>query len=218
MSTSTTGEELGPLVSDRTTYEVTRPLVHSAIAFIIIDTLIVLAKTYSRMQIAKLRFWWDDFWIVVAYVLLMPICALGIAMVNTEVAWSSEDRIILNLDENEILLKIIYALLQFLLASYAATRYSILALYLRMFSDKWLRRAIWGVIALVTIQWIGYGLTSIFQCHPVEHYWNRRIEGTCVDVDKFYRSFTPTKSVPSRFMSCFSVLLPVYQARSVTPL
>lgn len=194
---STEAAELGPLVSDRTAWEVTRPLVHSAIAFIVLDTLIVLAKTYSRMRIAKLRFWWDDFWIVVAYALLMPICGLGIAMVEIEVAWSREDRIILDLDENEVLLKIIYALLQFLLASYAATRYSILALYLRMFSDKMLRRAIWAVVAFVTLQWLGYAFTSVFQCSPVQHYWNRRIEGSCVDVDRFYRSFTPTKSVPS---------------------
>lgn len=203
MSTST---ELGPLVTDRTAFEVTRPLVHSAIAFIIIDTLIVAAKTYSRMQIAKLRFWWDDFWIVVAYVLLMPICGLGIAMVNTEVAWNNEDRIIVDLDENEILLKIIYALLQFLLASYAATRYSVLALYLRIFSDRWLRAAIWGVIAFVTIQWLGYAITSLVQCQPAQYYWNRRIEGgTCVDVDRFYRSFTPTKlvslSVPNHLLA-----------------
>lgn len=196
MSTEeTAATELGPLVSDRTAWEVTRPLVHSAVAFMVVDTLIVLAKTYSRMRIAKLRFWWDDFWIVVAYVLLMPICALGIAMVNVEVAWNDEDRIILDLDENAVLLKIIYALLQFLLASYAATRFSILALYLRIFSDKMLRRAIWAVVAFVTVQWLGYAVTSIFQCSPVEFYWDRRIEGSCVDVDRFYRSFTPTKSV-----------------------
>lgn len=190
-----TEAELGPLVSDRTASEATRPLVHCAIAFIVVDTLIVLAKTYSRSQIAKLRFWWDDLWIVVAYVLLMPICGLGLAMVKTEVAWSNEDRIVLNLDENEVLLKIIYALLQFLLASYAATRFSILALYLRIFSDKWLRRAIWSVVAFVIVQWLAFALTAIFQCSPVQLYWNRRIEGSCVDVDKFYRSFTPFKLV-----------------------
>lgn len=211
-STSTTAAELGPLVSDRTAFEVTRPLVHSAIAFIVVDTLIVAAKTYSRMHIAKLRFWWDDFWIVVAYVLLMPICGLGIAMVTTEVAWNNEDRIVLDLDENEILLKIIYALLQFLLASYAATRYSLLALYLRIFSDRWLRAAIWGVIAFVTVQWLGYGITSLVQCQPAQYYWNRRIEGgTCVDVDRFYRSFTPTKLVgpPPLFFSC--ICLPTHR-------
>lgn len=187
--------ELGPLVSNRTAEEATRPLLHSAIAFILVDTLIVLAKTYSRVRIAKLRFWWDDFWILVAYVLLMPICGLGVAMVKTEVAWNNEDRIVLNLDENEILLKIVYALLQFLLASYVATRYSILALYLRIFSDKWLRRAIWAVVAFVTAQWLAFGLTAVFQCYPVQFYWNRRIEGSCINVDTFYRSFTPFKLV-----------------------
>lgn len=191
---STTATDLGPLVSDKTAWQATRPLIYSAIVFIILDTLIVLAKTYSRHQIAKLRFWWDDFWILVAFVLLMPLCALGIVMVNTEVAWNNEDRIIVNLDEAEILLKIIYALLQFLVASYAATRFSILALYLRMFSDKALRRAIWAVIVFVTLQWVAFSIASLVQCRPVQYYWNRRIEGgSCIDVDTFYRSFTPAK-------------------------
>lgn len=184
-------------MSDKSSWEVTRPLWTSCVAFIIIDTVIVLAKTYSRVQLARLRFWWDDFWIIVAYVFLIPICAIGLVMIKVETSWSDEDRIILNLDENEILLKMIYALLQFLLASYAATRYSILALYLRIFSGRKLRIAIWTVIVFVSLQWLGFAITSFAQCSPVQHYWNRRIEGTCVDVDKFYRSFTPFKYVLS---------------------
>ncbi|KAK2604789.1 hypothetical protein N8I77_007689 [Diaporthe amygdali] len=181
----------GPLVSDQTAWQATRPLVRAAIAAIVVDTVIVAAKTFSRLGIAKLRFWWDDFWIIVGWLLLMPICGMGMAMAKVETAWSNEDRIILNLEENEILLKIIYALLQCLLASYAATRFSILALYLRIFSDKRLRIAIWTVTAFVALQWVGFAITSVFQCIPVYHFWDRSIEGTCVDVDKFYRSVTP---------------------------
>ncbi|KAL2282576.1 hypothetical protein FJTKL_10441 [Diaporthe vaccinii] len=183
--------EQGPLVSDQTSWQATRPLVRAAIAAVVVDTVIVAAKTFSRLGLAKLRFWWDDFWIIVGYFLLMPICALGLSMVHVETTWSSEDRIILNLEENAILLKIIYALLQCLLASYAATRFSILALYLRIFSDKKLRIAIWAVTAFVTLQWLGFAITSVFQCQPVYHFWDRSVEGTCVDVDKFYRSVTP---------------------------
>lgn len=183
--------EQGPLVSDQTSWQATRPLVRAAISAIVIDTVIVAAKTFSRHGIAKLRFWWDDFWIIVGYFLLMPICGLGLAMVKVETSWSNEDRIILNLEENEILLKIIYALLQFLLASYAATRFSILALYLRIFSDKKLRVAIWVTASFVTLQWLGFAITSVFQCIPVYHFWDRAVEGVCVDVDKFYRSVTP---------------------------
>lgn len=183
--------EQGPLVSDQTSWQATRPLVRAAIATIVIDTVIVAAKTFSRHGIAKLRFWWDDFWIIVGYMLLMPICGLGLAMVKVETSWSNEDRVILDLDENEILLKIIYALLQCLLASYAATRFSILALYLRIFRHKILRRAIWTLVLFVTLQWLGFAITSVFQCSPVYHFWDRAVEGTCVDVDKFYRSVTP---------------------------
>lgn len=188
--------ELGPLISNGSTYEVTRPLVYSCIAMIVVDTVIVLAKTYSRVQLAKLRFWWDDFWIILAYVFLIPICALGLAMVNVETSWpgGDEDRVIVDLDENEVLLKMVYCLLQFLLASYAATRYSILALYLRIFSDKKLRIAIWAVVAFVTVQWLGFAGQAFAQCHPARYFWDRRIEGgTCINIDSFYRAITPFK-------------------------
>lgn len=193
-------EALGPPVSDKSAKEALRPLIHSCIAFIVIDTAIVLAKTYSRLQLAKLRFWWDDFWIVVAYVTLMPTCAIGLTMAHLEISWLDEDRIILDLDENETLLKLIYALLQVLLTSYAATRFSILALYLRIFADKNLRIAVWLVAGFVTLQWGGFAIASYVQCNPVQHYWNRRIEGTCVNIDLFYRSFTPFKCVTHRFL------------------
>ncbi|KAF3768857.1 hypothetical protein M406DRAFT_71826 [Cryphonectria parasitica EP155] len=194
MSSSTEAAQ-GPLLSDQTSWEATRPLVHSAIVCIAIDTVIVLAKTYSRVQIAKLKFWWDDFWIIAAYILLMPICAIGLAMVSVEVAWSDEDRIIYDLDENEILLKYIYALMQVLFASYAATRYSILALYLRIFSDRRLRIALWVVITIVSLQWLVFGTISLFQCLPVQSYWDKHLTGNCVDYDKFYRSVTPFNMV-----------------------
>jgi hypothetical protein len=184
--------ELGPLVSDQTSVQATRPLFRAAIVAMVIDTLIVGLKSFSRLGLARLRFWWDDFWILAGYCLLMPICGLGLAMVQVETAWSSEDRIIYSLEENAILLKMIYALLQFLLASYAATRFSILALYLRIFSDRRLRRAIWAVTAFVALQWLGFAITAVFQCRPVQYFWDRAIEGgTCVDVDTFYRSVTP---------------------------
>ncbi|ROW12208.1 hypothetical protein VMCG_00348 [Cytospora schulzeri] len=122
----------------------------------------------------------------------MPICGMGIAMAKVEINWNNEDRIVLDLEENAILLKMIYSLLQFLITSYALTRYSILALYLRIFSGKRLRIAVWCVVAFVTLQWIGFAITAIFQCRPVDYFWDRSIPGgTCLDVDAFYRSVTP---------------------------
>lgn len=205
------------LVSDKTSWQATRPLVHSCIAFIIIDTVIVLAKTYSRLGIAKLRFWWDDFWIILAYVLLMPICALGISMAGVEVAWDNRDRIVTNMEENKILLKMIYAILQFLMISYVLTRYSILALYLRIFSGKRLRIAIWVVVGFVTVQWLSFAITALLQCQPVAYFWDRTMEGggKCLDVDIFYRSVTPF----NLFVDIILILLPlptVWQLRAST--
>lgn len=204
------------LVSDKTSWQATRPLVYSCIVCIVVDTIIVITKTYSRLAIAKLRFWWDDFWIILGYVMLMPICAIGISMAGVEVAWDNVDRIITNLEENAILLKMIFALLQFLMVSYVLTRYSILALYLRIFSGKRLRIAIWGVIVFVTLQWLGFAITAVLQCEPVSYYWDRSLpNGKCIDIDAFYRSVTPF----NLFVDVILVFLPlptVWQLKAST--
>jgi len=57
------------LVSSMTAYEATLPTYHAAIAFIVIDTLIVALRFISRFVIRRLPFWWDDFWIIPAYLM-----------------------------------------------------------------------------------------------------------------------------------------------------
>lgn len=89
-------------------------------------------------------------------------------------------------------LKAIYALILILLPAYALTRYSILALYLRVFSPRWLRLLSWFFVGFITCQWLAYTFAAIFQCHPVAYYWDREIPGgKCFNVDKFNKAITP---------------------------
>ena len=115
------------------------------------------------------------------------------------------DSIVTDLGELELVLKSIYAIEQLILPGYALTRFSILALYLRIFSDRGVRIAIWIVAALITLQWFAFGLASLFQCQPIEYFWNRGIEGSCVNVDQFYRSFT----IPNIIQDVVIVVLPI---------
>jgi hypothetical protein len=89
-------------------------------------------------------------------------------------------------------LQCIYALLQLLVPAYAFTRYSILALYLRVFTGKIIRLLSYFMIAFITAQWISFSIAAALQCTPVKKYWlPLEVEGHCVDINKFNRSFTP---------------------------
>ena len=90
------------------------------------------------------------------------------------------------------ILKSIFALLQLLVPAYAFTRFSILALYLRVFNSRIVRFTSYFLIAFICCQWLAYSLASVFQCKPVAYYWNKRIlGGHCININKFNRSFTP---------------------------
>lgn len=94
------------------------------------------------------------------------------------------------------LLKCIYAILELLLPAYAFTRYSILALYLRLFSGRLIRMGSYFLIVLITVQWIAYGVATFVQCSPVNHFWNKlTTDGKCIELDTFYRSWTPVNII-----------------------
>lgn len=178
----------------RTSREALHPLTVSVISFLVLNTSIVLARAVSRHYIAKLSFWWDDVCIMVAYAALAAMGALALVMVEIEMSASQWDVVVTGLAEMQSLAKLIYVYLLLLTASFAATRLAILALYLRIFQGAVLRRFIWAVVALVTVQYMVFTLVSVFACWPVHKFWTPLAgphAGTCIDRGAFYRTMTP---------------------------
>lgn len=178
----------------KTSTEALNPLTASVITFLVLNTLIVVARTVSRHYIAKLSFWWDDLCIVVGYVALLAMGTLALVMVRIETGYSQWDVEVDNLDEMVQLAKLIYAYLLLLMVSFAATRFAILALYLRIFQGPRLRKVIWAVVAFVTLQYTAFTLVSIFSCWPVYKFWMPipgAHGGTCIHRGTFYRTMTP---------------------------
>lgn len=69
------------------------------------------------------------------------------------------------------------------------TKASILLLYLRIFTQKWIRIGCYLILSLV----ITYGLisvfySSIFQCNPVSKAFQKSIPGHCIDVRKTWQA------------------------------
>lgn len=104
------------------------------------------------------------------------------------------NRVIHDPDTNYKILKAVYPLVELLLAGYFTTRLSVLCLYLRLFSGRVFRILTWGLIAIVTAQYIAFAIASLLQCQPASHFWNqayRPLDGKCFDIDQFYRSVSP---------------------------
>lgn len=63
---------------------------------------------------------------------------------------------------------------------------SILALYRRLFSTKWMLFSIY-VMGMVVILWtVSIWVAAILNCIPVPRFWDRSIEGACIDPNTFY--------------------------------
>ena len=64
---------------------------------------------------------------------------------------------------------------------------AILLFYIRVFPNRWMRLSVYGLTAL-TIAWtFATVIVVIFQCAPVQYFWNRGIAGGhCVDAYDFH--------------------------------
>lgn len=70
-----------------------------------------------------------------------------------------------------------------------------------IFEIRWMRICSWSLISLLCVIMVIWALVAIFQCHPVNYFWDRLIPGTCIDINAFYRSFNP----PNIFTVCLQI-------------
>lgn len=67
---------------------------------------------------------------------------------------------------------------------------SILYQYLRFFVHRVYRRIAQGLIIIVTSVGIAMVITSCVSCLPVRFFWDKRIDGHCIDLMAFWFSFS----------------------------
>ncbi|KAH7369650.1 integral membrane protein [Rhexocercosporidium sp. MPI-PUGE-AT-0058] len=67
----------------------------------------------------------------------------------------------------------------------AVTKLSILSFYLRIFKHiYWFCVQVWATIALICVSTAIISILTIFQCHPIDYFWDRDISGgACLDVN-----------------------------------
>jgi Ni/Fe-hydrogenase subunit HybB-like protein len=62
---------------------------------------------------------------------------------------------------------------------------TLLSFYQRIFTTKQYRRISRVVMAMSTAWVIGAILGNIFNCHPVNHFWNRLEPGSCMNFNNY---------------------------------
>lgn len=73
---------------------------------------------------------------------------------------------------------------------------AILLFYLRLFPNTWMRKAFCIIGAWDTLWTISTVLVTVFQCHPIDFFWNRDLwGGICIRSDVFYFVCSVTSTV-----------------------
>ncbi|KAI9653946.1 MAG: hypothetical protein M1831_005631 [Alyxoria varia] len=191
----------------KTAEDALQDLKRACIALLVLTTLFALGRFYSRVWIGRIKLWWDDYTILIAYVCNVVICVIGLRIIHYETRNNPPAILpILNQDDLVPILKCIYVVEQFLMVGYTLTRISVLFIYLRAFTRRKIKILTWILMGLVNVNWVAFGIAGILQCWPVQFYWDRTIAGgTCVDIDRFYRSFSP----PNIVIDILIIVLPI---------
>ena len=95
----------------------------------------------------------------------------------------------------------IYALSSIHLTAVLIPRMSVLAVYLRVLTDRTLRRAPDGLMVIVVAPWLRYGLAITFECKPVAFAWNKDLPGgRCHNVEAFHKAINGPSIAPDVVM------------------
>jgi hypothetical protein len=107
-------------------------------------------------------------------------------------------------------LRIFYTTEVFYLAQVAVLKLSLLFFYLRIFPGTSIQRLLWGTIILTLCFGIIFVFISIFQCQPIDYYWNKwdgEHHGTCINGN----GFTWANAAISIVLDGWMLALPISQ-------
>ena len=173
-----------PLVSDyEPLADISDRLVIPSLVFSIITPIIVIARFLSRRlhgnQVGP-----DDWTIVASMIFAQTVniqmiicCEWGFGKHTDELPRPIVSKTLELYYYAQILYKINICL----------TKISILLFYLRVFKVvQWFKYLCWGVAGIVLSFTVASVLVSVFQCIPIEFAYNKSIEGSCIDLTKFW--------------------------------
>ncbi|KIW10642.1 hypothetical protein PV08_11606 [Exophiala spinifera] len=156
--------------------------VFNALAF-----LFIVARCVSRFIILK-QAGPEDYLILFALALSIGLTVIIILEKNSGLGRHADT---VSAEDNETLLKLLYAsVIEYNVALFLL-KDSILYQYLRFFVQRSYRIAAWCLIGIVGVGGFAFILMSCFSCWPIAYFWEKSIEnGHCVDILAFWFSFS----------------------------
>ncbi|RAO66578.1 uncharacterized protein BHQ10_002590 [Talaromyces amestolkiae] len=130
---------------------------------------------------------WDDIFCLIGYIFTFVECLVCILMTNY--GYGHHYQTIQNdLYKQNMFLKLDFVTEITYLIALWAVKVSFGLFYLKVFPGRWFRIICWGLIVLVTAEWIEETFVVIFQCSPVQKAWDASgsAAGKCLSLLSFY--------------------------------
>ncbi|XP_014553783.1 hypothetical protein COCVIDRAFT_106756 [Bipolaris victoriae FI3] len=141
---------------------------------------VAIAMRFASRWVGGNHFWWDDWIHLVSAMLCVPLMVCFILNVDAGVGkhlWDLTYQRVYDIGLWTYIITILWAVEMLLL------KYSILCLYLRIFPNIWLKRAVFAFMAFTACFTLPLIFTAAIRCNPVRAQWDLEAAKTakCLD-------------------------------------
>ncbi|KAK4209074.1 hypothetical protein QBC37DRAFT_324543 [Rhypophila decipiens] len=174
----------------------------------VLATLIVLLRIGLRLK-RRVGIGLDDYLIILAMVITWATCTIAILFVSLG-GLGRPLLVNLAIDPNRLTInqKLLFSGEIIYPTAIAITKYSILAMYWRIFPTQTVRLGTYILGGMTTAWWLAVCLVAVFQCTPQGKVFNPLgIEGTCIDNNDFFLG----NSIPNIITDVAILCLPTYE-------
>ncbi|KAL2865827.1 uncharacterized protein BJX67DRAFT_382510 [Aspergillus lucknowensis] len=147
-----------------------------SITFVSVSTIVVALRLFTRFRLVYAP-GWDDWFLLFA---LLTDYAFFAVLVAENSHGLGKPQATLSPSENRSQLKMLWISIPLYNLTLNLTKISMVLLYLRLFATKTYRIILITLLILITISGIWMVLGTLLVCIPVQAFWDRTIEHTCL--------------------------------------
>ncbi|KAL9047561.1 MAG: hypothetical protein Q9206_006665 [Seirophora lacunosa] len=161
-------------------------IIASSVAFIVLTTAFVSLRLLSR-RLSRAGLWWDDYLAVIAMVFCIVTCSLLFIQIHHGYGrhiyiYSSQDASV----KKRLWLRTLYVFEPIYHTSTTFAKYSILLFYYRVFAIRQFKGVLYILAAFVTCYVLSVDFACLFQCTPVQSFWDEAVPGHCINIDHMF--------------------------------
>ncbi|PLB51343.1 hypothetical protein P170DRAFT_382755 [Aspergillus steynii IBT 23096] len=179
------------------------------IVMLVIPTVAVLLRFWSRAMLpgfssTPVRFWWDDWTALIAAMLNVAMCGIGLKLADLGVGLHMTD---VSATDFVTIMKLLWAIFFIFDTGTSVARASALLFYTRVFDQiqSRFRYALWIIHGLNIAWMIGMHVVVALQCTPIERLWYPMLPGKCIPV----RTLLIGSGIPSLIINAMILILPL---------